>query len=262
VDFEQRLQAMDLSLFDTIETQSMEGDRLAWLAIQRYVRRAGDYAYLEIGSFRGGSLQQHVADPKCRRAYSIDPRPERSPDNRGRAMQYEGNTTEQMVKNLSRVPNAQLQRLTCFDTDASALEPSRIAVPPNLCFIDGEHTTEAVLSDFRFCQSVARPDSVIVLHDDDIVTPAIRQLLRLLRLQRRPCKVRKFFGGSTFAFFFGVSKVRDPLIRRLSFDGILWTRMRPVVALGKQIVPSALLPAATNLYTRAMKAPTVTRTDS
>ena len=84
---EERIEWLDTSLFHGIPTISSEGDRLSWLTIQRAVRRVkAEYAYLEIGSFVGGSLQQYYLDPKCRVIYSIDKRPERLPDERGKGL--------------------------------------------------------------------------------------------------------------------------------------------------------------------------------
>ena len=62
--YEQRIERLDLSLFDSVPTQSTAGDRLSWLALQRAVRGATPgYTYLEIGSYNGGSIQQHLLDP-------------------------------------------------------------------------------------------------------------------------------------------------------------------------------------------------------
>lgn len=74
-EVDSRIDRLDLSLFDAVETQSCDGDQLAWLAIQRSLRSVGGYTYLEIGSHLGGSLQQHVVDPKCNWIVSIDRRP-------------------------------------------------------------------------------------------------------------------------------------------------------------------------------------------
>lgn len=238
-DFDKRITSLDLALFRFVEGQSSEGDRRAWLAMQNHARnRHSEYCYLEIGSHLGGSLQQHVPDPRCVCMYSIDPRPAAQPDNRGECYEYEHNSTERMLKNLAAVPGALLDRLHCFDLDASAVPRSGIVVAPNCCFIDGEHTTKAVLSDFEFCLSVCRPDAIIAFHDDAIVFPAIDQILTNLRRKKVSFVDRKFRDGSTFALFLGSSHLDDPVITSLSTPGADWVRQRRLVAMGKQILPS------------------------
>src|SRR4051794_16482548 len=96
--FEGRLERLDLSLFEAIPSESYPGDRRSWLALQHAVRRApAGYTYLEIGSHLGGSLQQHLVDPRCRRIFSIDKRPLVQPDDRGVVWHYDGNSTARML---------------------------------------------------------------------------------------------------------------------------------------------------------------------
>src|SRR5687768_4646160 len=110
--FDARLAAADLTLFAAIPSQSSAADRRSWLAVQRAVRRSpGGYAYLEIGSHLGGSLQPHLLDPLCRRIYSIDKRPAVQADDRGGTYHYAGNSTDRMLANLRRVDPAGLDKL-------------------------------------------------------------------------------------------------------------------------------------------------------
>ena len=79
--FEQRLAALDTTLFDAVPCQLYDDDRRSLLAVQAAVRRrAGAYRYLEIGSYLGGSIQAHLLDPRCERIYSIDNRSAAAPD--------------------------------------------------------------------------------------------------------------------------------------------------------------------------------------
>src|SRR5256885_15040664 len=81
---EAALTALDTSLFDNVRSQTSERDRISLLALHRACRDAyGRFAYLEIGSHLGGSLQVLVADPRCTSITSIDSRPESAPDVRG-----------------------------------------------------------------------------------------------------------------------------------------------------------------------------------
>jgi hypothetical protein len=177
-DFTARLHRSDRGLFAAIPAQLEDGDKATLLALQRAVRSTGDgYVYLEIGSYLGGSLQPHVADPRCMRIYSIDKRTSAPPDDRQNRQTYPQNTTGLMLRGLARIPGADTGRIRTFDLDAADVPPGAIDPRPHLCFIDGEHTREAVASDFRFCRSVLAPDGVICFHDANIVFPGISEVV-------------------------------------------------------------------------------------
>ncbi|MGQ0543104.1 MAG: hypothetical protein ACT4O9_14870 [Blastocatellia bacterium] len=58
-DFEQFITSLDLRLFEKITSQSTDNDKQSLLAVQNSVRelRVGEYRYLKIGSYLGGSIQ-------------------------------------------------------------------------------------------------------------------------------------------------------------------------------------------------------------
>src|SRR5687768_6609583 len=99
--------------FQWVPTQTSVEDRRALLSLQDAVIQCiGDYVYLEVGSHLGGSLQPHVGEPRCKRIYSIDPRPEEQPDEHILGTyKYEGNSTTRMIEYLRQVPGADLQKL-------------------------------------------------------------------------------------------------------------------------------------------------------
>ncbi len=218
---DERITALDLSLFDAISSQSVKGDRIAWLKLQRAVRQHfGDYTYLEIGSHLGGSIQNHILDPRCRHIISIDKRPPRQPDDRGQFYEYENNSTERMLENLRAISAPDVEKIHCIDSDASQVDLEQIDSPPHLTFIDGEHTQAAVRSDFSFCIRASRPDGIIALHDDNVIWPAIQNLVDQLRTEGRSFRTIKL-GGSTFAFFLGDSADKVyPLLITEETDGI------------------------------------------
>ena len=175
-----RITTGDLGLFGYVKAQMSDDDRLALLAVQSALaRRLGTFSYLEIGSHLGGSLQPFVADPRCRRIVSIDPRPQEQPDDRGRVYQYAGNSTARMLSLLARVPDADLEKLETIDLSTEDIAPETIE-RPDLCLIDGEHTFNAALRDARFCRTVMQGSGVILFHDRDIVESAITTFLREL----------------------------------------------------------------------------------
>lgn len=180
-DFETRLARSDRDLFAALPAQLEDGDKATLLALQRATRtRAEGYVYLEIGSYLGGSLQPHVADPRCTRIYSIDKRTPAPPDDRQNRQTYPYNTTALMLEGLARIPGADTGKIRTFDLDAAEVPPAAISPRPHLCFIDGEHTRDAVASDFRFCRSVLAPDGVICFHDANIVFPGISEVVAAL----------------------------------------------------------------------------------
>jgi hypothetical protein len=121
---DQRIADLDLTLFASIYSQSSDADKQSLLATQHAVRSAfGDYCYLEIGSHLGGSLQPYVVDPRCRRIYSIDKRPEAVPDNRGIAIPYPENSTARCSDNLRPLAPASLD-------GSSASTPTRSGYRP------------------------------------------------------------------------------------------------------------------------------------
>lgn len=247
-EFEPRIDGLDLSLFAAIDTQSDDGDKRSWLALQRMVRRRNEsYVFLEIGSFLGGSLQPHLLDPRCRRIISIDKRPAEQPDLRGQWFQYEDNSTERMLANLRALGPAQVSKIVCFDSDARDIDPAHLPERPDLCFIDGEHTESAVLSDFDFCARVCAPRAILCFHDDWVIYPALAQILRTLRSQGRRFRALKLH-GSTFAIALGESALpEDELIRKIAVDGrrfILRMRARRLVL---RSIPAPLLRIARRL---------------
>lgn len=181
-NFEQLIGSLDLKLFEKIKSQSVDEDKQSLLACQLAVRQLKpDYNYLEIGSYLGGSIQPHLLDTKCAKIYSIDKRPPNQPDERGASYVYLNNSTARMLNLLREVAPEQMDKITTIDADASEIEPARIADKIQLCFIDGEHTDKAVLSDFKFCLSVLDQSGVILFHDAEITYNGIAHCIEYLK---------------------------------------------------------------------------------
>lgn len=175
-----RLNRLDVSLFDAIETQTSPQDRRSLLALSAATADAlGSFVYLEIGSHKGGSLQVLAVDERCRKIISIDPRPEWQPDDRpgvtGAA--YPGNSTEEMLGLLAAVPGADVGKIETIELGTDSIDPETVE-RPDLCFVDGEHTHDAALRDGRFCRAVLRGRGIVAFHDFWIVVPAILRFLR------------------------------------------------------------------------------------
>jgi hypothetical protein len=180
-DFETAIKSLDLGLFEKIPSQSTEMDKMSLLAVQVAVRDlVADYTYLEIGSYLGGSIQPHLLDARCRKIFSIDKRPPAQPDARGYDWRYDNNSTARMLDMLRKV-TSDLTKIATIDGDTRTIDKTSITNPANLCFIDGEHTDEAALADFRFCLDVLATNGAIVFHDAHIVYNGIAKALEILR---------------------------------------------------------------------------------
>lgn len=185
-DFENAIRELDLRLFEKIPSQSTDHDKRSLLACQLAMRElAGEYNYLEIGSYIGGSIQAHLLDPKCRRIYSIDKRPFSQPDARGFDFVYQNNSTARMMETLTNV-SKDLSKIVTIDGDAKTIDPGSIADKIQLCFIDGEHTDEAVVSDFNFCLKVLDDSGAIVFHDAQITYNGIAECIKNLDANNIP----------------------------------------------------------------------------
>jgi predicted O-methyltransferase YrrM len=180
-DFERAITDLDLDLFSKIDSQSTNNDKQSFLAIQLAVRKLRPgYKYLEIGSYLGGSIQPHLLDDQCAHIYSIDKRPEKQPDARGFDYTYLNNSTERMLEKLREVASDKLDKITTIDGDSRSISPSEVKEKIDLCFIDGEHTDEAVLADFNFCLKVLGGDGCIAFHDAQITYNGIASCINQL----------------------------------------------------------------------------------
>jgi tetratricopeptide (TPR) repeat protein len=218
-DFESRLNRLDISLFEGILSGTSEQDRQALLELQRAMREAfGKYVYLEIGSHLGGSIQPHLVDPRCTRIYSIDKRPAEQPDERGVSFPYPNNSTEKMLKLLTQVSPSDMHKVVTLDADASEIDLEVIDEPPQFCFIDGEHTNRAVISDFEFCSRVCAPNALIAFHDINIVGEGIKTILRSLH-EKNIKHSAVHVGGVVFAIGLGDVELSSPGVAIPSSDG-------------------------------------------
>ena len=185
VNLEDKITSLDIGLFDAVPSQTYPEDRESLLRLQRCIRQAGSYVYLEIGSHLGGTLQPHLVDSRCSMIYSIDKRPLEQPDELLGVWHYPENSTERMLSGLERAfPQARLKKITTFDADARELNPVSFIPKPDFCFIDGEHTDQAVRSDFDFCLRVCNPKGIIGFHDANFVVGGLAHIKRQLTVNR------------------------------------------------------------------------------
>lgn len=203
--FENMISQLNVELFSVIATQTTPDDQRVLLAVQSIVRNAKKtYVYLEIGSYLGGSIQTHLRDYKCARIYSIDKRPFSQPDDRfSCGCQYPDNSTQKMLDKLCVIPG-DINKIVCFDDDASGVDKGKIKLKPDICFIDGEHTNKKIISDYYFCKSVMNRDGIIIFHDEGRIRRGLDQIVGELKRKREVFKCMRF-KTSMFIIFFGES---------------------------------------------------------
>jgi hypothetical protein len=195
IDFETMISNLDTALYRSIEAELNQEDRESLLATQKAVReRKHKYCYLEIGSHLGGSIQPHLLDPRCYKIYSIDKRPIIIPDDRGKPVEYPDNSTDRMIQLLTQVSGSGISKIECINSDARDIDPALIIERPDICFIDGEHTSQAVISDFNFCYSVIKDDGLICFHDSGIVWKGLDVIIRQLKERKANFKFVKLGG--------------------------------------------------------------------
>lgn len=190
--FQEKIDTLDISIFSGVPSQTTDADRRSLLAVQRAIATAcGSYAYLEIGSHLGGTIQPYLADPRCSRIFSIDPRPATQPDDRcsGYIARYDNNSSQRMLAMLSDARLGDVSRISCIELNSSQVAPETIIPAPAIAFIDGEHTARAVVADFNFCRQVVRPDGGIVFHDFSILYRPLFAMMHAWRRQKLPWSV-------------------------------------------------------------------------
>jgi hypothetical protein len=76
---------------------------------------------------------------------------------------------------------APTDKIRTIDGDTRQISPAQVEEKMQLCFIDGEHTDEAVLSDFKFCLEVLDENGAIVFHDAPITYNGIAACVEHLK---------------------------------------------------------------------------------
>jgi len=228
-DFRDKIERLDLALFQHIESQSTKSDQTSLLMLELAFRQTcQEFVYLEIGSHLGGSLQSLVADPQCARIVSIDPRPPFQPDERGQNCIYPENSTARMLQLLRAIPGADIQKIHTLDAGTDTIPPADIPYPPDFCFVDGEHTDAAVLRDARFCLQVMKENGCIVFHDANIIYRGVDQFVKELAEAGRGFRAY-VLPESVFVIELGNCRLNEcAVIRPLlvnNYKGYLWSLM-------------------------------------
>lgn len=154
--------------------------------ISRRLRRAGGkLAYLELGSYLGGTLAQYLLDEQVGSVVSVDKRVTRQWDERNSYFEYDGVTTQLMLDRLHAAtgPNC-VSKLICFDGGsrefAASAEARRHIGRVDVVMIDAEHTHSAVFHDFVNLLPFLRRDGFVLFHDAQIIFQGLQNIIRFL----------------------------------------------------------------------------------
>ncbi len=210
------LNAPDLDSFRWIHTQTSVEDRAALLTIREAIcATKPTYEYLEVGSHLGGSLQPHIADARCAKIYSIDPRPSEQPDERYLGtFKYESNSTERMFEHLRKVPGADLSKVITFEKCSWDLPDDALAPGVDFIFVDGEHTNGAVLRDFAAVRRFLAPEAVLAFHDCYVTPAALKTIRKQIRASGKPATFGYYPSSNVVCIIFGASpRIADGLAK-------------------------------------------------
>jgi len=191
-----------------VPTQTTDADKVFLLAALALMRRENPaFSYLEIGSFRGGSLAPFLMDPGCDRVVSVDARGRALPDERGTLIDYTGFTQQDMVSGL-RASGVPTGKLHMFDGSIDRYDGSG-GGSFDLAFIDGEHTDAACFRDFLWTLPLMRADCIVMFHDRTFIHNALRLIDIYLRKDGRPCRTIHKAGSEMSAIAFGRYRTID-----------------------------------------------------
>lgn len=173
-----------------IQSQTSHSDKEFLLNARNLVKNYIDkYAYLEVGSYLGGSLTPFLMDPSCTAVYAVDERGRQIPDERGLDIDYSGITNQAMIDKL-REHAISIDKLNAFDGSIEKLQTDQKV---DLAFIDGEHTDLACFRDFIWTFSMMNRHSVIMFHDSTLIYKS----LRIIQIYLDSCKIHfKFMKSS------------------------------------------------------------------
>jgi hypothetical protein len=190
----------DLAKEFPIKSQTSPSDKVALLTLRTALQALPSYAYVEIGSFLGGSLTPFLRDPKCTSILSIDDRGRHQPDERGRTSDYSWVTHDTMLETLAGAGLA-TDKLEVFDGPVSAYPVGEARY--DLLFVDGEHTDVACFRDYVYGTRLLHDRAIVAFHDSYIVWRALRIIQEHLQASGTPHQLVKVASSEISCIFLG-----------------------------------------------------------
>jgi hypothetical protein len=167
-----------------IPSQLSTIDKKTLLLIKEAIREIkGNYNYFEVGSHKGDTLIPFLTDPYCQDIFSVDSRPSKVYDERGYEKVYIGNTTEAMVKRLSKYCSAeQLKKLLCCEgtADSTVTEAALIGEQKwfDLFLFRAETSSEELIADFEAAWKTAKESAIFIIYNSKLHKEAIEAIMK------------------------------------------------------------------------------------
>ncbi len=190
----------NLNIEFPITSQTTENDKLALLKIRDILGASGQYKYLEVGSFLGGSLTPFLRDEKCIKVLSIDKREKLISDERGAKYDYKGITNQVMIDGIN-LRGIKTDKLAVFDGSVDEFESNEEKY--DFLFIDGEHTDSACFRDFIYAERLLNKDCIIAFHDSTLIHKALKLICILLDSKKYIYKFIKIKNSEVSVLFVG-----------------------------------------------------------
>jgi|SRR5210317_85604 len=159
-----------------LPTTSLDFDLLH---LGKIAQTLGEYNYLEVGVYRGGSLPPHLVNPDCKLIMGVDLFPDLCMDERHTGINYRPSSFELVVERTTAA-GGDASKLKSFVGDIQDLP---VEERYDMCFIDAEHTNAAAFRDAYNALKHMKPNHVMAFHDTTIVYGAIDCWTEYLKLQ-------------------------------------------------------------------------------
>jgi len=226
----QMLLSKNIDLYRLVRTQTSQSDQTSLLELLHLVRgKSPLYVYLEIGSFLGGTLVPFCVDVQCKAIYSVDKRVYEAPnESRSACSEYGEHSSSAMRQRLLEATGFDANRLKCLDSDMRDVASAEIKDRIDYVLIDGEHTNDAVESDFRAVERFLASDAVVAFHDYHCVRGGIVRIEKYLRATGRTFLSVKL-SGDVFAIFMQPEMARSSTFVKSYIRKYRWLRIRHVI---------------------------------
>ncbi len=182
-----------------ILSQTSDSDKVVLLQLRDLMPL--DYAYLEIGSFMGGSLVPFLRDPRCKHILSVDVREQIVSDERGIKYDFKGMPVESMLAELAK-NGVNTDKLKTFGGSIDQYGIGGVSLY-DLVFIDGEHTDVACFRDFVWSMKDVKHDVIVAFHDSTLIHKALQINQEYLRVRGWSFKFFKVHGSEIAMLCFG-----------------------------------------------------------
>jgi hypothetical protein len=160
----------------------------------------GDFSFLEIGSFFGGTLAPFLSEESCIDIFSVDDRQKYVPDERGCSLNFSDVTTRTMIDTLHSC-GLSTNKLRTHDGSIESVPSDSGSF--DICFIDGEHTDTACFRDFIWILPFMKKNSIITFHDSSLIFKSLGIIMEYMKHSKIEHKFFKTHSSDIMAIMLG-----------------------------------------------------------